>query len=127
MQTFFIVAAIITVIVGVVHSVLGEILIFRKLRKRGLIPAEPAPPLKARHVKIIWATWHLASVFGFGISGILLSLSNSVLPPDPVIINALLFAFIVGSLLVCFATRGKHPGWVALLVAAALVYLGSIA
>uniref|UniRef100_Q0HZD1 Uncharacterized protein n=1 Tax=Shewanella sp. (strain MR-7) TaxID=60481 RepID=Q0HZD1_SHESR len=127
MQTYFIFAAIVTVIVGVVHSMLGEILIFKKLRKRGIVPTESAPPLQARNVKILWATWHLASAFGFGIAGILLSLSNSKLSPDPIVIYPLLFAFIVGSLLVLFATRGKHPGWVGLLVVAVLIYLGGVA
>jgi hypothetical protein len=67
----------------------------------------------------------LASAFGFGFSGILLSLAGNDSPPDSIVINALLFAFIVGSILVLVATRGKHPGWIGLLVLAALTYLGS--
>jgi hypothetical protein len=73
----------------------------------------------------LWATWHLASAFGLGFAGILLSLSSSTATPDPAIIYALLFAFIMGSALVLIATKGKHPGWIGLLLVAILVHLGS--
>jgi hypothetical protein len=126
MQSYFLAAAIVATLVGIIHSVLGEILIFRKLRKGGIIPKEPAPPLQARNIRILWATWHLASAFGFGFAGILLSLSNSNSMPDQTVINALLFAFIAGSVLVLIATKGKHPGWIGLLAVAVLVYFGSI-
>jgi hypothetical protein len=126
MQTYFLAAAIVITFVGIIHSVFGEILIFRKLRKSGFIPKESAPPLQARNVRILWASWHLASAFGFGFAGILLSISNSNSRPDQTIISALLFAFLAGSALVFIATKGKHPGWIGLLTVAVLVHLGSI-
>lgn len=81
MHVYFVAAAIVAVVVGIIHSVLGEILSFRKLRKTGLVPKEPAPPLQGRNVRILWTTWHLASAFGFGFSGILLSLAGRDSPP----------------------------------------------
>ncbi len=127
MQTYFLAAAVVTVLVGVVHSILGEILIFQKLRKGGVVPKEPAPPLQARNIRILWATWHLASVFGFGFAGILLSLGSRNSAPEPTVTNALLFAFVAGSALVLVATRGKHPGWAGLLLVAVLIHLGRAA
>lgn len=125
MNTYFLVATIIAALVGLIHSALGELLIFNKLRTAGLIPKEPAPPLQARNIRILWATWHLASVFGFAFAGILLSLANGTAAPDATIINPLICGFIGGSGLVLVATRGKHPGWIGLLAVAVLTYLGS--
>lgn len=127
MNTYFLIAAIIAVLVGLIHSALGELLIFKKLRSAGLIPKQPAPPLQARNIRILWATWHLASVFGFAFASILFSFAYGDSAPDTRIINALIFAFVGGSGLVLVATRGKHPGWIGLLLVAVLTYLGSVA
>lgn len=126
MNTYFLVATVIAVLVGLIHSVLGELLIFKKLRRTGLIPKEPAPPLQARNIRILWATWHFASVFGFAFAVVLFQLANGNLTPTPTLINTLILAFVGGSVLVLVATRGKHLGWVGLLAVAALSYLGSI-
>ena len=127
MQSYLYAAAVVAAIVGLVHSILGELLIFRKLRKGMIIPDQPAPPLELRSIRIIWATWHLASAFGFGFAAVLAFLASGDLVPDPHITWALVAAFAAGSALVLVATRGKHPGWVGLLVVAVLIYLGSAA
>ena len=125
MQPYLIAAAVVAVLVGVVHSVLGEFLIFKKLRSSGLVPKESALPLQSRNIRILWATWHLASVFGFALAAIIFSLSNSPAPKNSTIFNALILAFVGGSALVLIATKGKHPGWVGLLAVAILTYMGS--
>ena len=125
MQTYLFTAAVIAIVVGIVHSVLGELLIFKKLRSAGLVPTEPAAPLQSRNIRILWATWHLASIFGFALAAILFALSNSAAPQNSAILNPLIFAFVGGSALVLFATKGKHPGWVGLLAVAILTYMGS--
>ncbi len=127
MHAYFLAAAIALILVGLVHSVFGEVLIFRGLRKAGLVPKEPAPPLQVRHIGILWATWHLASAFGFGFAYLMLSIAQGDTAPDPVIVKAMLFACLAGSMLVLVGTRGRHPGWIGLLAVAALVYLGSAA
>ncbi|MEO8383817.1 MAG: hypothetical protein ABI583_01135 [Betaproteobacteria bacterium] len=126
MQIYFLSAAIVSVVVGIVHSVLGEHLIFKKLRRLGLVPTEAAPPLQSRNIRILWATWHLASVFGFGFAIILYAAGVGQTSLDAFTINALIFAYVGGSALVLLATKGKHPGWVGLLSVAVLVYLGSV-
>jgi len=73
MNIYFLSAAVVCVLVGIFHSILGEILIFNNLRVGGIVPTEAAPPLLSRNVRIIWATWHLASIFGLLIVGILLA------------------------------------------------------
>ena len=128
MQTMLIAAGVIALITGIVHSALGEMLIFRQLRRGGLVPTMSTPPLRERNIRIIWATWHLASVFGWAFAGILLRLA--IAPndsPDTVVVSAIVFANLAGSLLVLFGTKGRHPGWIALLLVAVLTWFGASA
>ncbi len=127
MQIYFFSAGIVSVLVAVVHSLLGEFLIFKKLRGTGLVPTESAPPLQSRNIRILWATWHLASVFGLGFAAILFAAAADHTSLDLFTIDAMICAFAGGSVLVLIATKGKHPGWVGLLAVAVLVYLGSAA
>jgi hypothetical protein len=124
MQPYLLAAAVVAVLVGVIHSVLGELLIFRKLRQGTIVPGLIAAPLEPRNVRILWATWHLASAFGFGFAAILLTLALPAASQNFEIILAIAGAFVAGSLLVLIATRGRHPGWVGLLVVSVLAYLG---
>ena len=129
MQIMLVAAGVLALVTGLVHSVLGEVLIFRHLRSGGLVPAMGAPPLRERNIRIIWATWHLATVFGWAFAGVLLRLA--VAPhndsPGSLIVSAAVFAYLAGSLLVLIGTNGRHPGWIALLVVAALAWFGASA
>lgn len=125
MQPYLVAAGVVAILVGVAHSVLGELLIFRKLRVGSLIPTQPAPPLESRNVRIIWATWHLASVFGFGLAAILFALASRPPGADPFAIRVIVGVFLAGSVLVLVATRGKHPGWIGLLAVSVLGHLGT--
>ena len=109
-------AGVLAIVTGVVHSLLGERLIFRRLRAATFVPSSPAPPLQSRHVRILWATWHLASFFAWAFAGLLLLLSQDPLAVVSArsVLFASVFAFLAGSLLVLIGTRGRHPGWVAL-------------
>ncbi|MFD0738611.1 hypothetical protein ACFQZQ_04835 [Lysobacter koreensis] len=113
MQPLLVTAAVLAIATGVVHSLLGERLIFRHLRAGSLVPSLAAPPLQSRHVRILWATWHLASVLAWALAGLLLQLSQGSVAASSVL-GASAFAFLAGSLLVLVGTRGRHPGWVAL-------------
>lgn len=119
-------AGALTALTAVVHSVMGEVLIFRALRTRSLVPSGPAPPLRARHVHILWATWHLASVFGLACAALLLwiAVANVDGALARVVVHAVATAHLLGAVLVLGATRGRHPGWIALLLVALLGWWG---
>ncbi|MFC0134728.1 hypothetical protein CR105_22200 [Massilia eurypsychrophila] len=126
MQAILMTAGVLAIAIGLVHSVFGEVLIFRHLRKDGFVPSMGAAPLRARHIGILWATWHLATVFGWAFAGAILRLA--VAPdaaPGAVIMSAAVFANLAGALLVLVGTRGRHPGWIALSAVAALVWFGA--
>ena len=52
-------AAVLAISVGVIHSVLGELLIFNQMREGSFVPKIGKPLLRERNVRILWATWHL--------------------------------------------------------------------
>ena len=124
MQTLLTVAAALSILTGLVHSVLGEWLIFRHLRQGTLVPQLAPPPLRTRNVHILWATWHLASVFGWAFAAVLLGLAAS---PDqpliPLVLHAVIAANTAGAILVLVGTRGRHPGWIALGAVAAFAWV----
>lgn len=105
---------------------LGEFLIFRHLRGHGLVPAMGAPPLRQRHIRIIRASWHVATVFGRAFGVILLGLASPGADQslEAAVKSAAIFAFLGSALLVLIATKARHPGWLAFLAVAALVWLG---
>lgn len=118
-------ASALVVVVAVVHSVFGERLIFRQLRSGSVAATLPAPPLRSSHVRILWATWHLASALAIGLAVILGVLAGQP-SPDELMLWAIVGAFAVSGALVLGATRGRHPGWIGLFACTALVAIAAI-
>ena len=127
MQPFLFSAGLLAIVTGLAHSVMSEILIFRHIRKGTLVPAAAPAPLHERHIRIIWASWHALTVFGWGYAAVLLYLAFNF-QSDPLqmfLAKAIVYSNLGGSLLVLVGTKGKHPGWIALLVVAILTWLGT--
>lgn len=130
MNIYFFIAGLLCILLGLVHSFLGEFLIFKFKRHCGiLVPSKGSADLKERHLRIIWATWHLASVFGWGIGLVILKISfdQDVMNTDiaDFIIQTIVYTMVGSSLLVFVGTKGKHPGWVVLLSISVLLLIGS--
>ncbi len=125
MNVYLLCASILTVLIGLVHSYLGEHLIFSKLRAEGLIPTKVMPPMSESNIRIIWASWHLVTVFGFCVAAIMywLGLPNTDTERFVWMGYGLAAAMLFSSLLVLIATKGKHPGWIGLLIVGILVLL----
>lgn len=103
---------------GLVHSLLGERLIFRRLREHGALmtACADAPATESRRLGILWATWHLASVFGWAFGALLLLLALGQAPTATGVLIAVAAAHLTGAVLVFVGTHGRHPGWIALSV-----------
>lgn len=117
---------------GLVHSLLGERLIFRRLREHGAsvtASAEaPAPPAtESRRLGILWATWHLASVFGWALGALLLLLALGQAPTAAGVLIAVAAAHLTGAVLVFVGTHGRHPGWIALSVVGLVAAVAAVA
>ncbi|MBP1875861.1 CHASE2 domain-containing sensor protein [Ensifer adhaerens] len=122
----FAVAGLLALVTGLVHSILGEVMIFRPLRNGSLISTTSSAPLAKRTIGILWATWHLVTVFGWAFAGILLQLAFApqAASTTGLVVTAIVFANVGGGLLVLVGTKGRHPGWIALLAVAAFAWFG---
>ena len=127
MNPYFAAAAAIALVVGLVHSMLGEILIFRRLRQPGrLVPTRGGTLLGEGHVRILWASWHIVTVFGWAMGALLLRLAWTAANENVAAFAVDVFALsaLAASALVLIGTLGKHPGWIGLLAMAACTWLG---
>ncbi|MEQ8473038.1 MAG: hypothetical protein RIC35_17720 [Marinoscillum sp.] len=130
MNIYFLIAGILCFILGIVHSILGELLIFNSKRNpSSIVPSKKSADLKERHIRIIWATWHLATIFGWCLGVILVKISLTQNELNIEIIRLITqstnYAMMAGSILVLIATKGKHPGWIILLIIGALLIIGN--
>ena len=126
MNTYLATAGALAFLVGLVHSFLGERLIFRRMRTHGLVPTNGAKLIGEGHVRIIWASWHIVTVLGWLASALLLWLSFSPVanPNQGVIVYAISVAMFISAALVLFATKARHPGWLGLLAVSILAWYG---
>lgn len=128
MNLFLIAAAVLAFLVGLTHSVLGEVRIFSRLRQGGLVPSAGTGALKESHVRILWATWHAVTGFGWAMA-VLLIWTAAAAPLDPFVAPmpiVIAGGMALGSLLVLVGTRGRHLGWVGLGAVAVLIGLSYV-
>ena len=126
MNTWLMGAAGLSALIALAHSVLGEQRIFRPLRRAGrIVPTEGGSLLREFHVRILWATWHGLSVMGLGLAAVLLWLAQPAAQAASAgqVEWCIATALAVTGVLVLVSNRGRHPAWLALFAAAALVAL----
>lgn len=126
MNLYFAAAGVLAFLIGLVHSVFGERLIFRRMRAGGFIPTNGGQVLREPHVRILWASWHVVTVLGWCVAVALLWLAQPSKAPlaQSVVSMAIVGALLGSSLLVLVGTKGRHLGWVGLLVAAIVTLAG---
>jgi len=116
-------AAALVFVIGLVHSLLGERRVFRQLRRGGLVPDGGAPALRSFQTRILWASWHVVTLLAWALSGLLLWLAQpAARAASGGLVEAIVAAALLASgTLVLISNRGRHPAWIALAAAAALV------
>lgn len=126
MNWYFVAAGSLAFAIGVVHSVLGERLIFRRMRSTGFIPTNGGQVLHEAHVRIIWASWHVVTALGWCAAVVLflLALPSSRGSNQACVAGTIAAAMLLSSILVLWGTRGRHPGWAGLLGVAILIAAG---
>jgi hypothetical protein len=124
MNTWLAAASVLTSLVAIGHSVIGEWVIFRGLRTSGVVPTQ-VPGLRAFEVRILWASWHVVTLLGLLLAWLMWGWAA----PQPAVLAsthalpAIALTFTASAVLVAYATRGRHPAWIALLLVAALTVL----
>jgi hypothetical protein len=113
MQIYMFAAGCIALVVDAIHSVLGEILIFGRMRNRGLIPTVGAPLLRERHVRILWVSWHIVTIFGWAFAAILLRIAfpSNAYPIQAFVESVVVVSMLAGAFLIFIGTKGMHPEW----------------
>lgn len=129
MNAYFVVAAILLFFIGLAHSLLGERLIFNRMRMGGLVPVDGCRVLHEAHVRIVWASWHIVSLLGWSVAVVLwwLADADNAGLAQSVPGMAIAAALVGSAALVLVGTRGRHPGWLGLATAALLVVAGMYA
>ncbi|MCM5680888.1 hypothetical protein M8A51_15285 [Schlegelella sp. S2-27] len=126
MNWYFFAAAVLTFVIGVAHSVLGERMVFHRMRRAGPIPTDGGTLLREGHVRILWASWHVATALGWCVAAALVgfSLPSSNAQEVLIVARAIMVAMVACSLLVLVGTKGRHLGWAGFLGVAVLTGLG---
>ena len=116
-------ASVVLFLTGLVHSVAGELLIFRRLPKDAGFPPLVGHPQLGRWT--VHGTWHLATALALIPAWLLLQLSHDTSRSDDAqrVVTTSAWALLAGAALFLAFTRGRHPGWAALLAAAVLCFV----
>jgi hypothetical protein len=122
MNWLYLAAGLLSIAVAVVHSILGELWVFKRMRRGTLVPTNGGNVLREPHVRILWASWHVLSVFGLVLAAMLVH--SAYRPSQALAPPVITIAMAMASAMVGFGTRGKHLGWVGLLGVAVLSALG---
>ena len=114
-NSVLILAGVLSILLGLIHSFLGERMIFMPLRTdKGGTPLH-------KYRGILWATWHLVTLFGACLGLYLIQLAGVDIPGRLTIYIGCVM--LVGTILVIVGTKGKHPGWIILLAIAVLTWI----
>jgi hypothetical protein len=128
MNFYFLFAGLLAALVGLIHSLLGERWVFRRMRAGTFVPTQGDPVLREPHVRILWASWHLVTIMGWCLAALLvwLALQSPFPARDQFVGGVIAIALFVSAALVFIATKGKHLGWVGLLATAILSAFGAL-
>lgn len=127
MNYYLLSAGLLTILLGLAHSLLGEILIFKYKRLPGqIVPTKHSKVLPEGHLRIIWATWHVATLLAWAVSASLVHLALQTIQDTPsatFFIAATTYSIFALGLGVLWATKGKHPGWIVATIIGVLLLL----
>jgi len=124
MNVILLVAGLLSALIGIAHSMLGEKLVLRPLFERGEVPKLLGSTAFAH--RTLRFTWHLTTVLLLGIGTVVMALSLSPLDSRSAwILQVLAATFALCSLLSLIGARAKHFSWWVFLIIAALLWLGA--
>ena len=108
-------AAVLIVLLGVAHSVLGERYILTRLFRRELPKLFGGSEFTRNTLRF---AWHLTTLLAFALGAVLWLLPG--LPPPALLARVVGWLLIASGLLPLVFTRGRHLSWVVLFAAGGL-------
>ena len=124
MNFYFVVAAFLTLAIGLAHSWLGERYILMRLFRRQNIPHLFGSDTFTK--RTLRFAWHLTTVAWFGAAALLLILASYPLDASARMLSRVIAAtFLVSAVVALVGSRGRHLSWVVFLLIAGLVWAGT--
>jgi VIT1/CCC1 family predicted Fe2+/Mn2+ transporter len=124
MNVMLLVAGLLSALIGIAHSVLGERLLLGPLFERGDLPKLLGSAAFAR--RTLRFTWHLTTVLLLGIGVMVMILSLAPLDSQSAcILRVLAITFAVCSLLSLIGARARHFSWWVFLIISVLLWFGA--
>ena len=124
MNFYFLVAAFLTLAIGVAHSWLGERYILMRLFRRQNIPHLFGSDAFTK--RTLRFAWHLTTVAWFGAAAVLLILASYPLDaPARMSSRVIAATFLVSAVIALVGSRGRHLSWVVFLLIAGLAWGGA--
>lgn len=124
MNVQLLLAAVLALATGCVHSVLGERFIVGRLLRRDNLPRLLGSDVFTKQT--IRFAWHLTTVAWWGLAMILLLVGGT--PLQVTVAHGILIAvagtFLLSALLALLLTRGRHLSWIVFLAIAVLCLAG---
>ena len=117
MDRLLLLAAGLTILLSAAHSILGERLVFARLRQDGVWTEAALNLLERRRWWSVRATWHLVSIMGIGLGALLFSEALGGIG----FTRTIGLIFLVATVYWAVATRFGHPAWIVMGVIAALL------
>jgi hypothetical protein len=123
-NVLLLIGGLLSVLIGIAHSVLGERLVLGPLFRRGDLPKLLGSESFAR--RTLRFTWHLTTVLLLAIGAVVMALSTASLDAQVIwILRVLAITFGVCSLVSLIGARAKHFSWWVFLIIAVLLWLGA--
>jgi len=124
MNVMLLVAGLLSALIGIAHSVLGERFLLGPLFERGDLPKLLGSAAFAR--RTLRFTWHLTTVLLLGIGVMVMILSLAPLDSQSAcILRVLAITFAVCSLLSLIGARARHFSWWVFLIISVLLWFGA--
>lgn len=121
MKIGLLVAAALLVAIALVHSVLGERYILRRLFRRENLPRLFGSDWFTKQT--LRFAWHITSIAWLGFA-VILALNAAPAAPSPeLVVEVIAATFLITGVIAALASRGRHLSWVVFLSVAALALL----
>ncbi len=113
-------AVLFLLIIGVVHSYLGEKYLLTRLFRRGNLPKLLGSDWFTK--RVLRFAWHLTTLAWWGFAGILYVLSNPSVNINNEILTIIATVFALSGIVSFLFTRGKYLSWLFFFIIAAISY-----
>ena len=108
MTTALLIAAVLTIAIGIAHSWLGERYVLTRLFRRGNLPSLFGGEDFTRNT--LRFAWHVTSIAWWGFAAILIVMAGG--PATPQTLGMIIgVTFLVHFAITLIASRGKHLAW----------------